>query len=241
MDKIGVLIVDDHPVVRQGLRSLLELQEEIEVLGEATNGLEAVDQTSRVLPDVVLMDLVMPEIDGIEATRRIRAVSPSTQVIVLTSFSEDEQVFSAIKAGALSYLLKNVSPADLIKAIEAAYRGEAQLHPEIAKKLMVNESFVRINQPLFDQSKRVDQTVWLLMEEVSVGARQSTSEELTERELGVLQLIARGQSNREIGEELVISGETVKTHVSNILSKLHLADRTQAAIYALREGLAPEP
>ena len=214
MDKIGVLIVDDHAVVRQGLRSLLELQEEIEVVGEAANGLEAVDQTSRFLPDVVLMDLVMPEIDGIEATRRIRAVSPSTQVIVLTSFSEDEQVFSAIKAGALSYLLKNVSPADLIKAIQAAYRGEAQLHPEIAKKLM---------------------------EELSVRAKQSTSEELTQRELGVLRLIARGQSNREIGEQLVISEKTVKTHVSNILSKLHLADRTQAAIYALREGLAPEP
>ena len=213
MDKIGVLIVDDHAVVRQGLRSLLELQEDIEVLGEAADGLEAVDQTSRILPDVVLMDLVMPEIDGIEATRRIRAVSPSTQVIVLTSFSEDEQVFSAIKAGALSYLLKNVSPADLIKAVQATYRGEAQLHPVIAKKLM---------------------------EEVSVGARHSTSKELTERELGVLQLIARGQSNREIGEELVISEKTVKTHVSNMLSKLHLADRTQAAIYALREGLAPD-
>ena len=213
MSKIDVLIVDDHAVVRQGLRSLLELHDDIQVVGEATNGREAVDLTSRSLPDVVLMDLIMPEMDGIEATRRIRAVSPSTQVIVLTSFSEDEQVFPAIKAGALSYLLKNVSPADLIKAIQAAYRGEAQLHPEIARKLM---------------------------EEVSAGGKRSAPEELSERELGVLQLLARGQRNREIGQELVISEKTVKTHVSNILSKLHLSDRTQAAIYALREGLVPE-
>jgi NarL family two-component system response regulator LiaR len=213
MDKISVLIVDDHAVVRQGLRSLLGLQEDIEVVGEAANGLEAVEQTSRLLPDVVLMDLIMPQLDGIEATRRIRALSPSTQVIVLTSFGEDEKVFSAIKAGALSYLLKNVSPNDLVKAVQAAYRGETQLHPEIAKKLM---------------------------DELSLGPRRQTPEELTERELEVLRLIARGQSNREIARELIISEKTVKTHVSNILSKLHLADRTQAAIYALREGLATE-
>ena len=201
MDKIGVLIVDDHAVVRQGLRTLLELQEDIEVVGEAANGREAIDQTAELLPDVVLMDLVMPEIDGIEATRTIKAACPSTQVI------------PAIKAGALSYLLKNVSPGDLVRAVQAASRGEAQLDPEIAKKLM---------------------------EEVSSGSKQQSSEALTERELGVLQLIAKGQSNRAIGEELVISEKTVKTHVSNILSKLHLADRTQAAIFALREGLASE-
>jgi NarL family two-component system response regulator LiaR len=213
MDKISVLIVDDHAVVRQGLKSLLSLQEDIEVVGEAANGLEAEEQTSRLLPDVVLMDLIMPQVDGIEATRRIRALSPSTQVIVLTSFGEDEKVFSAIKAGALSYLLKNVSPGDLVNAVQAAHRGETQLHPEIAKKLM---------------------------NELSLGPRRQTPEELTERELDVLKLIARGQSNREISHELVISEKTVKTHVSNILSKLHLDDRTQAAIYALREGLATE-
>ena len=213
MDKISVLIVDDHAVVRQGLKSLLSLQEDIEVVGEAANGLEAEEQTSRLLPDVVLMDLIMPQVDGIEATRRIRALSPSTQVIVLTSFGEDEKVFSAIKAGALSYLLKNVSPGDLVNAVQAAHRGETQLHPEIAKKLM---------------------------NELSLGPRRQTPEELTERELDVLKLIARGQSNREISHELVISEKTVKTHVSNILSKLHLTDRTQAAIYALREGLATE-
>jgi NarL family two-component system response regulator LiaR len=213
MDKISVLIVDDHAVVRQGLKSLLSLQEDIEVVGEAANGLEAVEQISHLLPDVVLMDLIMPQLDGIEATRKVRALSPSTQVIVLTSFGEDEKVFSAIKAGALSYLLKNVSPADLVKAVQAAHRGETQLHPEIAKKLM---------------------------DELSLGPRKQAPEELTERELEVLRLIARGQSNREIARELIISEKTVKTHVSNILSKLHLADRTQTAIYALREGLAAE-
>jgi NarL family two-component system response regulator LiaR len=213
MDKISVLIVDDHAVVRQGLRAFLDLQEEIEVVGEATNGLEAVEQAGQLLPDVVLMDLVMPQMDGIEATRRIRALSPSTRVIVLTSYSEDDKVFSSIKAGALGYLLKGVSLADLLKAIQSAYRGEAQLHPDIAKKLM---------------------------DEFSGRVRQPIPEALTDRELEVLRLIARGQNNRQISGELVISEKTVKTHVSNILGKLHLADRTQAAIYALRKGLASE-
>ena len=213
MDKIGVLIVDDHAIVRQGLRTLLELQEEIEVLGEASNGLESVEQTRQLLPDVVLMDLVMPEMDGIEATRRIRALSPNTKVIILTSFSEDEKVFPSIKAGALGYLLKDVSPADLVKAIQAASRGEAQLHPEIARKLM---------------------------DELSTRPSKPAPDDLTERELEVLRLIARGRSNREIATELVLSEKTVKTHVSNILSKLHLSDRTQAAIYALREGLVKD-
>ena len=210
MEKISVFIVDDHAVVREGIRTLLEVQDDIEVVGEATNGLEAVEQATKLLPDVVLMDLVLPGLDGIEATRRIRAVCPSTQVIVLTSFSEDEKVFPAIKAGALSYLLKSVSPQDLVKAIHAAHNGEPQLHPEIAKKLI---------------------------DELSNGPKQRLPQDLTEREMEVLTLIARGQSNREIAGELVISEKTVKTHVSNLLSKLHLADRTQAAIYALTEGL----
>ncbi|MFQ6058036.1 MAG: response regulator [Anaerolineae bacterium] len=212
-EPIRVLVVDDHAMVRQGLRTFLDLREDIEVVGEAANGTEAVDQVRQLLPDVVLMDLVMPGMDGIEATRRIRAISPNTRVIVLTSFAEDEKVFPSIKAGALGYLLKDVSPADLIKAIQAAHRGEAQLHPEIARKLM---------------------------DEFSARAREPLPEELTARELEVLCLIARGRSNREIAQELVISEKTVKTHVSNILSKLHLADRTQAAIYALKEGLVPE-
>ena len=210
MDKISVLIVDDHAVVRQGLRTFLDLQEEMEVVGEAATGVEAVEQTRRLVPDVVLMDLMMPEMSGIEAIRRIRAVSPNTKVIVLTSFGGDEQVFPSIKAGALGYLLKNVSPADLAKAIQAAHRGEPHLDPEIAKKLM---------------------------DELSAKERRPVPDDLTERELAVLRLIARGMSNREIATELVISEKTAKTHVSNILSKLHLADRTRAAIYAIKAGL----
>ena len=213
MDNISVLIVDDHAVVRQGLRTFLDLQEDIEVVGEAATGAEAVEQASQLLPDVVLMDLMMPEMNGIEATRKIRAANPSTQVIILTSFGEDEQVFPSIKAGALGYLLKNVSPADLAMAIQAVHRGEAHLDPEIAKKLM---------------------------DELSARDRRPTPDDLTERELAVLRLIARGMSNREIATELVISEKTAKTHVSNILSKLHLADRTQAAIYALKTGLGQE-
>ena len=213
MDRISVLIVDDHAVVRQGLRTFLDLQEDIEVVGEAGTGIEAVKQVLRLVPDVVLMDLMMPEMDGIEATRRIRTVSPNTQVIVLTSFGEDEQVFPSIKAGALGYLLKNISPADLVNAIQAAHRGEAHLDPQIAKKLM---------------------------DELSAKEKQPVTDDLTERELVVLRLISRGMSNREIATELVISEKTAKTHVSNILSKLHLADRTRAAIYALKAGLDQE-
>jgi len=213
MDKIGVLIVDDHAVVRQGLRTFLDLQDDIAVVGEASNGAEAVEQVRRLLPDVVLMDLEMPEMNGIEATRQIRALSPRTQVIVLTSFSDNERVFPSIKAGAIGYLLKDVSPDDLVKAVQAAHRGETQLHPEVARKL--------INEYSNRDEKRA-----------SAG--------LTERELEVLRQIARGGTNREIAEGLAISVKTVKTHVSNILSKLHLVDRTQAAIYAIKEGLAPE-
>lgn len=212
MAKIGVLIVDDHEIVRQGLRTYLELLDEIEVVGEAQNGLEAVARVHQHKPDVVLMDLVMPEMDGIQATHQIRDISPDTKVIVLTSFAEDDKVFPAIKAGAVGYLLKDVSPSDLAKAIEAVHRGETQLHPDIQKKLMGQ----------FISPKT----------EPKVG-----TDELTPRELEVLQLIAQGKSNREIANELVISEKTVKTHVSNILSKLQLDDRTQAAIYAIKHGL----
>ncbi len=210
-EKITVLIVDDHAVVRQGLRTFLELQDDIEVVGEAENGAQAVDQTRQHGPDVVLMDLVMPEMDGIEATRRISALRPDTKVIALTSFAADDKVFPAIKAGASGYQLKDVSPSDLADAIRAAHRGETQLHPEVAKKLM---------------------------DQVAGGAEEPAPEELTERELEVLRLVASGLSNKEIAQELTISDKTVKTHISSILSKLHLADRTQAAIYALKKGLA---
>jgi NarL family two-component system response regulator LiaR len=215
MAKIRVLIVDDHGVVRQGLRTYLELLGDIEVVGEAENGLEAVAQMGQHQPDVVLMDLVMPEMDGIEATRRASAVSQGTRVIVLTSFADDEKVFPAIKAGASGYLLKDVTPGDLASAIRAVHVGETHLHPDITKKLV--EQFA------------------------SPGTGPGpTPAELTPRELEVLRLIAQGMSNREIAQALTISEKTVKTHVSNILGKLHLADRTQAAIYAHRHGVAVE-
>jgi NarL family two-component system response regulator LiaR len=213
VEKISVLIVDDHPVVRQGLRTFLSTQDDLEIVGEAADGEEAVARIKDSVPDVVLMDLVLPGIDGIEATRQAREVSPSTKVIVLTSFADDEKVFPAIKAGAAGYLLKDVEPPQLAEAIRSVQRGEALLHPTVAAKLM---------------------------QEVSAGERRAPGGDLTDRELEVLRLIARGMSNREIAGELTVSEKTVKTHVSNILAKLHLADRTQAALYAVRRGLAPD-
>ncbi len=213
MDKISVLIADDHPVVRQGLHSFLQLQDDLEIVGEAADGLEAVEKVAELLPDVVLMDLVMPKVDGIAAIRRITALSPSTRVLVLTSFSDDEKVFSAIKAGALGYLMKDSSPADLADAIRAVYHGEPSLDPAIAKKLM---------------------------DQLSKGEEVIAEEDLTMREKEVLRLIARGNSNKEIAASLQISEKTVKNHVTNILQKLHLSDRTQAALYAVRRRMAGE-
>ncbi len=204
-----MLIADDHPFVRHGLRTYLDTLDDLDVVGEASDGAEAVALAGRLLPDVVLMDLVMPERDGVEATRSIRAASPATKVIVLTSFDDDERVVPAITAGAAGYLLKDVRPAELAEAVRRASRGEALLAPSVAARLM---------------------------QEVS-GERPPASG-LTGRELEVLRLIARGLSNKLIARELVVSEKTVKTHVSNILAKLHLADRTQAALYAVREGLA---
>ncbi|PDW04811.1 response regulator [Candidatus Viridilinea mediisalina] len=213
METITVMLIDDHQVVRQGLRDFLELQDDIEVVGEAPNGEEGVQLAGELLPEVVLMDLVMPGIDGVEATRRLKAASPSSKVIVLTSFADDDKVFPAIKAGAISYLLKDISPADLAHAIRAAQRNEAVLHSEVAAKLMQEFSAPRTNE--------------------------APVEQLTPREMDVLRLIAKGKSNKEIADTLIVSEKTVKSHVSNILSKLHLADRTQAAIYALRQRLVP--
>ncbi|MEX0682040.1 MAG: response regulator transcription factor [Dehalococcoidia bacterium] len=210
-DEIRVLIADDHAVVRQGLRTFLQLQDDIEVVGEAADGAEAVRLAAELVPDVVVMDLVMPGKDGIEATREIRAVSPSTRVLVVTSFMEEDKVFAAVKAGAAGYLLKDVQPSELGDAIRTVYRGDALLHPAVAAKLM---------------------------QEFATGKREPAQPDaLTEREMGVLELIARGQSNREIALELGVAEKTVKTHVSNILQKLHLADRTQAALYAVRQRL----
>jgi NarL family two-component system response regulator LiaR len=209
-ENITVLIVDDHAIVRQGLRTYLDLQPGISVVGEAPDGQKAIEVVRDQLPDIVLMDLVMPNMTGVEATREITLISPSTRVIVLTSFSEDEQVFASIKAGAQGYLMKDVLPQDLVRAIRTVHRGEAQLDPEIARKLMHEFSNPQPARPKHD---------------------------LTERELEVLSLISLGKSNKEISEELVLSEKTVKTHVSNILQKLHLSDRTQAAVYALRERI----
>ena len=215
MDEISVLIADDHGVVRQGLRTYLELLDDIRIVGEAKNGVEAVDQVRQHRPDIVLMDLVMPEMNGVEATRQALAASSNTRVIVLTSFAEDELVFPAIEAGATGYLLKDVDPAELHQAIQAVHHGEVQLHPDITKKLIH-----RVTAPQTDI--------------------EFVHGNLTPRELEVLSLIANGKSNREIAESLTISEKTVKTHVGNILSKLHLSDRTQAAIYAHKHGLVPD-
>ena len=209
---IRILIADDHAIVRKGIRALLATEADIEVVGEAADGKEAVEKAERLHPDVILMDLVMPGMDGIEATRRITTRQPETRILVLTSFAEDEKVFPALKAGALGYLLKDAGPEELVRAIRQVYCGESSLHPAIARKVLQELSRPPEQPP--------------------------TPEPLTERELEVLRLIAKGKSNREIAEELVISEATVRTHVSNILGKLQLASRTQAALYALREGIA---
>lgn len=210
---VRVLLVDDHAVVRQGLRTFLDLQADLTIVGEAKDGVEALQLARELAPQVVLMDLMMPRMDGIEAVRRMKAAQPEIQIIVLTSFGDDQKVFAAIRAGATGFLLKDVSPQDLAVAIRAARRGEASLAPGIATKLL---------------------------QEIAIGGGHGTEEHpLTEREHAVLALIAQGRSNRQISEELSISEKTVKTHVSNILTKLHLQDRTQAAIYALKEGLVP--
>ena len=219
-DRIRVLIVDDHAMVRQGLRTFLELQDQdafpIEVVGEAADGVQAVELASSLHPDIVLLDLVMPQMDGIQATTRIIECSPKSRVIILTSFGEEDRVLPAIRAGAQGYLLKDIPPTELVRAVREAYLGKVQLHPEVAKKLM---------------------SVVAGQEDV---IRAQSIRELSEREQEVLSLIADGKSNREIAEGLFISEKTVKTHVSNILSKLHLEDRTQAAIYALKHGLATD-
>lgn len=208
---ISILVVDDHEVVRQGIRAYLSAQPGLEVIAEAGSGAEAVRLAGELAPDVALMDLLMPEMDGVEATRQVRKVSPRTQVVVLTSFHEDEHIFPALRAGAISYLLKDVKMEELAEAVRRAARGEASLHPRVAARV--------------------------IQEVQGSGETINPYTGLTDRELEVLRAIAGGLSNSEIAAQLVVSENTVKGHVSNILSKLHLADRTQAAIFAWKEGI----
>jgi NarL family two-component system response regulator LiaR len=210
--RTSILIVDDHEVVRNGIRSYLETISDFQVVGEAASGEEALSLVSELIPDIVLLDLIMPGMDGIETTRRIRQISPRTLVVVLTSYHEDVHIFPALKAGAISYILKDMKMDKLVEALHRAVQGEVTLHPRVAARVLQNiRGENSEEQPLFT--------------------------ELTERELDVLKLIANGLTNSQIAEKLVISENTVKGHVSNILSKLHLADRTQVAVYAWQQGI----
>jgi len=211
-DPITVLLVDDHSMVRLGLRAYFGTLDDIEVVGEAATGAEAVALARQHAPDVVLMDLIMPGLDGVQATQQVKKASPRTQVIVLTSYHEDEHIFPAIRAGALSYVLKDIDPDDLAEAIRRAHAGEAVLHPRVAARMVQELHGMR-------------------------AASVNPFSELTERELDVLRHVAAGQSNKEIAASLVISEKTVKSHISNILGKLHLADRTQAAVFAWQSGI----
>jgi two-component system, NarL family, response regulator LiaR len=214
---IAVLIVDDHAVVREGLRTFLELQDGLKVVGEAADGLEGIEQARRLQPNVILMDLVMPKLDGVAAMRALREQAPDSRVIVLTSFLDDERLLPAIQAGAAGYLLKNVEPTELARAIRAAERGEAIIDPTAAARLV--EAIAENSRPVIAEPER-----------------------LTRREREVLELIAAGRSNKRIALELSISEKTVKTHVGHLLAKLGVADRTQAALLALKDGLvAPRP
>ncbi len=204
---IRVLIADDHAVVRQGLRTFLDLQEDIEVVGEAADGAEAVALAERLAPDVVLMDLVMPGVDGVEAIRRLRERAPATRAVVLSSFIDDDRLFPVVRAGAAGYLLKDVQPAELVDAIRTVHGGGALLHPQVAARLLA----------------------------------EVAGDPLTPREREVLSLVGRGMANKVIARELGLAEKTVKAHVSSILAKLGVADRTQAALYAVREGLVVSP
>lgn len=210
-ETIRVLIAEDHAVVREGLRLLIASEAGMEVVGQAANGVEAVQMARSLQPDVILLDLVMPRKNGLEAIDEIKQETPEARILVLTSFAEDDKVFPAIKAGAQGYLLKDSSPQELLQGIRDTYQGEVSLHPVIARKL-----FREINRP---------------------SDLPLVEDPLTARELEVLKLIAQGLSNQSIAEKLFISERTVRTHVGHILNKLHLANRTQAALYALREGL----
>jgi len=211
-EPITILIVDDHEVVRNGVRGYLDTIPRYEVVGEADSGEQAVDLVKQLIPDVILMDLVLPGMDGVEATRIVKNISPRTQIVVLTSYHDDSLIFPALKAGAISYILKDMKMNKLAEAITKAHNGEVILHPKVASRVLQN----------IRKDNQQDNIIYT---------------DLTEREMDVLKLIAKGFSNSQIAEELVISENTVKGHVSNILSKLHLADRTQAAVFAWQQGI----
>ena len=211
-ENIRILIADDHAIVREGLRTLITAKPGLELVGEAADGEEAIALARLVSPDVILLDMIMPRKDGLETIKIIKRENPQARILVLTSFSDDDKVFAAIKAGALGYLLKDSSPQQLIQAIRSVYQGQPSLHPTIALKLIRE-----LNQP---------------------SELPLSEEPLSEREVDTLRLVAQGLTNQEIADKLSISERTVGKHVSNILDKLHLANRTQAALYALRRGLA---
>jgi len=211
-EPITVLLVDDHKLVRQGIRAFLEARPEFLVVGEAGSGAEAVKLAQEHVPEVVLMDLIMPGMDGVEATRQVKDISPCTHIVVLTSYDDDEHIFPALEAGATSYILKDVDMDELALAIQRAAAGEVTLHPSVAARIVKE-----LHGAAHDEANPFT--------------------ELTQREMQVLKLIANGLGNHQIAQELVISEHTVKGHVSNILSKLHLADRTQAAVYAWQKGV----
>ncbi|HRQ38710.1 MAG TPA: response regulator transcription factor [Chloroflexota bacterium] len=210
---IRVFLADDHAVVRRGLEALIETQADMVVVGTAVDGVEAVQLVDQLLPDVILLDIQMPRKNGVAAISEIKAAHPNAHILVLTSFGDDDTVFAAIKAGAMGYLLKDSSPQELMEAIRHVHEGRASLHPDIALKVIQE-----LNKPPTDLPL--------------------TTDPLTEREVEVLKLVARGLTNQDIADQLVISERTVRTHLSNILGKLHLANRTQVALYALRQGLA---
>jgi DNA-binding NarL/FixJ family response regulator len=218
--KIKILLVDDHAVVLRGLHFFLCTQQDFEIVGEAHNGKEAIEKIEQTRPDVVLMDLVMPVMDGIEVTAYVKRHFPEVKVLVLTSFSDQDYVLPALQAGASGYLLKDMKPDQIVEAIRGAYSGNVQLHPDVTRQMMS-----RMTAPVSTA------------EEPKSGAADARLEQMTRREKEVLALIAQGMSNKEIAAALSIAEKTVKTHVSSILGKLNLADRTQAALYAVKHGV----